>query len=447
MAKSESIFLCNSCGNEFSKWSGQCPACGDWNTLREATGLITGPKRGRARPASLVSSTHKLTQPREVLTQRSKLTWPTKITEFDRVLGPGLTAGGVYLLAGEPGIGKSTILTQLTIEVSAQKRRVLYVCAEESPAQVATRIDRLSKQKFKNEHIFLLGTSAIEAVLETLTKPQEKGAEFALVIVDSIQTVATSLADGQAGTPSQIRACTNLLSQVAKDRGIPLILVGHVTKAGTVAGPKLLEHMVDAVLQLEGDRHYDLRLLRGVKNRFGPTDETGLFQMTSSGLESITDPNAAFLTEADTPKPGSAISLIMEGTRPLTVEIQALTVASELAIPRRVAQGVPLPRLQLICAILTKHLNLKLGTVDVFVNITSGLSLREPAADLAIALAIYSSYKNIPLPAKSVAIGELGLLGEIRPVPFLDKRLKQAKTLGFKRFFTPEDKSLKQIKL
>jgi DNA repair protein RadA/Sms len=213
-----------------------------------------------------------------------------------------------------------------------------------------------------------------------------------------------------------------------------------------VAGPKLLEHMVDVVLQLEGDRHYDLRLLRGIKNRFGPTDETGLFQMTSAGLTGITDPNAAFLGKL-AQAPGSAVSLIMEGTRPLTVEIQALTVASELAMPRRVAQGIPLPRLQLICAILTKHKHLKLGTYDVFVNVTSGLNIREPAADLAIALAIYSSYKNKALPAKSVCIGELGLLGEIRPVPFLDKRVKQAKALGYKQFFTPETNTLKEIKL
>jgi DNA repair protein RadA/Sms len=359
-------------------------------------------------------------------------------------LGPGLTAGGVYLVAGEPGIGKSTLLTQLTLEVSRQKRRVLYVCAEESPSQVATRISRLSRQKYNNDHIFLLGTPMLEAVMETLRKPQGKDG-FDLVIVDSIQTVSTALVDGQAGTPSQIRACTNMLSQAAKELGIPLVLVGHVTKAGVVAGPKLLEHMVDVVLQLEGDRHYDLRLLRGIKNRFGPTDETGLFQMTSEGLSSITDPNAAFLGQRQETAPGSAISLVMEGTRPLTVEIQALCVASELAIPRRVAQGISLPRLQLICAILTKHGHLKLGNFDVFVNVTSGLSIREPAADLAIALAIQSSYKDKPLPKKSVAIGELGLQGEIRPVPFLDKRLKQAKTLGFNKFFTPDDLVLKAI--
>lgn len=442
MAKSGSLFLCSSCGNEFSKWTGQCPACGEWNTLVEASGLVAPQRGSKPRRTTMTVPV----RPRDVLADKSRLTFKTKITEFDRVLGPGLTAGGVYLLAGEPGIGKSTLLTQLTVQ-TASAGRVLYVCAEESPAQVATRIARISNEKYPNEHIFLLGTNVLEAVLETLNKPQAASDRFSLVIVDSIQTVTTSLADGQAGTPSQIRACTNLLSESAKATGTPMILVGHVTKAGTVAGPKLLEHMVDAVLQLEGDRHYDLRLLRGIKNRFGPTDETGLFRMTSSGLESITDPNAVFLDQSPKAAPGSAVSLIMEGTRPLTVEVQALCVPSELAIPRRVAQGIPLPRLQLICAILTKHLHLKLGSFDVFVNVTSGLNIREPAADLALALAIYSSYKNKPLPDKSVCIGELGLLGEIRPVPFLDKRLKQAKQLGFKQFFTPEAKSLKLIKL
>src|SRR3989344_9643056 len=303
MTKSISLFLCSNCGNEFTKWSGQCPACGEWNSLSEASALIAPTKASHRRRNPLAQ----LTTPKAVLADKNRFTWSTQLGEFDRVLGPGLTAGGVYLLAGEPGIGKSTILTQLTLKASTAKRgQVLYVCSEESPTQVAARIDRLSAKKYSNEQITLLGTSTLEDILETLSKPKETTTNFALVIVDSIQSVATGMVDGQAGTVSQIRACSNLLIQAAKSTGIPIILVGHVTKAGTLAGPKLLEHMVDVVLELEGDRHYDLRLLRGLKNRFGPTDETGLFQMTSMGLIDITDPNAVFLNKQTRAEPRSA---------------------------------------------------------------------------------------------------------------------------------------------
>ncbi len=418
--------MCSSCGNEFTKWVGQCPACGQWNTLQEVSSLL--PKK-RARKTTTAAV---LYTPKEAIKSVQKQTVLTGIGELDRVLGPGLTAGGVYLLAGQPGIGKSTLLTQLALSMSKDTTsNVLYVCSEETPPQVAHRIGRLSSKNDQTEHINLLGTSDLGSILSTLTKLPT------VVIVDSIQSIATETVDSQPGTMAQIRACTNLLIETAKSLAIPVILVGHVTKQGSIAGPKLLEHMVDVVLQLEGDRRHDLRLLRGTKNRFGPTDETGIFQMTSNGLVILDDPTSLFLSTQEKPVPGSALSILMEGTRPLTCEIQALTIPTQMPIPRRVAQGITTARLQLICAIVTKHCLINLGNTDVYVNVTGGLTIREPAADLAIALAIVSSARNLPLP-KSVCMGELGLLGEIRPIPYLDRRLKQAKQMGYKVFFTPQ---------
>ncbi len=431
--------MCSSCGNEFSKWAGQCPACHEWNTITEVN--FNSPLKATSKSRGDLKS---LT-PSAAIKSAIKSTFPTNISELDRVLGPGITQGGVYLLAGEPGIGKSTLLTQLAISVAGGAQSVLYLCSEETPSQVGTRISRLSIKSADIEHINLLSISVVEDVLNYLSKTETAPS---LIIVDSIQSISSEQIPGVAGTMSQIRACTNLLIHLAKTSGIPIILVGHVTKAGSIAGPKLLEHMVDAVLELEGDRHYDLRLLRGIKNRFGPTDETGIFKMDHTGLQPVSDPSQFFLTNRPLSAPGSALTMIMEGTRPLIIEVQALTVHSELAIPRRVASGIPGTKLQLICAVLTKHLHLNLSDQDVFVNVTGGLTLREPAADLAVALAIISSFKNLPLPEKSLAIGELGLLGEVRPVAYLDKRLKEAKNLGYTATFTPEKyPTLKQISL
>jgi DNA repair protein RadA/Sms len=424
MSKSITIFFCNSCGNEFAKWSGQCPACHEWNTLVEATPFLKtqrgGAKKASTKPAETFSV-------KQALTSEKGYTFSTGIGEFDRVLGPGLTRGGVYLLAGQPGIGKSTLLTQLAISVPHE---VFYVCSEENPAQVATRIKRLSKKETSNIH--LLNTSLVDSVCETIAKNPDS-----LVIIDSIQSVYTNQNATTPGSPSQIRDSASLLIQTAKEHSVPLIIVGHVTKDGNIAGPKMLEHMVDTVIDLSGDRQHLLRLLRTIKNRFGPTDETGIFQMTSGGLEEVKNPGAILLEGRIHNAPGSCLTMIMEGTRPLTIEIQALVVSSPLPIPRRIAKGISTNRLQLICAILTKHLHLPIGEKDVFVNVTGGLDVKDPGADLGIALAIISSAKDIPLPENSICFGELGLLGEIRKVGFADKMLKEAKALGYERIFSP----------
>jgi len=434
--KSSVVFMCNSCGNEFPKWSGQCTVCKEWNTIVEVTSFA----RPKKNSSGLVGAHHDAPiTPSEATKSQNSTTFSTNIGEFDRVLGHGLTRGGVYLIAGQPGIGKSTLLTQLAIALTPSspppsegggKVGVLYVCSEENPSQVASRIQRLSPDN--TDHIRLLNTSSLEVILSQLSL-----LNCQLCIVDSIQSIATDQNATTAGSPSQIRDCANYLIRTAKETNIPMIIVGHVTKDGDIAGPKMLEHMVDVVLQLEGDRQHELRLLRGIKNRFGPTDETGIFKMTGDGLMQVKDPSQFLLEGRLTKTPGSALGLIMEGSRPMTAEIQALVVDSAIPIPRRIAKGINANRLQLICAILTKHLKLSLGTKDVFVNVTGGLNINEPGVDLAIALAIISSVKNKALPENSICFGELGLLGEIRNVSFQDKRLKEAKALGYKHIYSP----------
>jgi len=454
MPKSTSVFFCNSCGNEFAKWAGQCPACHEWNTLVEATPFL---KTARTKTGQKVSL-----KPAESFTVKTALssqtgyTFSTGIGEFDRVLGPGLTKGGVYLLAGQPGIGKSTLLTQLALSLQPPLSRgggqqaggVLYVCSEENPAQVASRITRLQGLSSQADHIQLLNTSCVENIIESLKPTTSNQEPITLCIVDSIQSVSTVTNPTTPGSPSQIRDSASYLIQAAKEHSVPLIIVGHVTKDGDIAGPKMLEHMVDTVLELSGDRQHLLRLLRTVKNRFGPTDETGIFRMDGGGLTEVKDPGAILLEGRVKNAPGSCLTMVMEGTRPLTVEIQALVVASPLPIPRRIAKGISGNRLQLICAILTKHLNLSLATKDVFVNVTGGMDVKDPGADLGIALAIVSSVKDKPLPENSICFGELGLLGEIRKVGFTDKMLKEAKSLGYTTVFSPlSHTSLRSIKI
>lgn len=349
--------------------------------------------------------------------------------EFDRVLGGGLVPGSLVLLGGDPGIGKSTLLLQTALRVAEQGRTVLYIAAEESPEQIKLRADRLGAP---SEGVLLLAETALDRALEEATQLRP-----ALVIIDSIQTVYLSELDSSPGSVSQLRDCTGRVLQFAKRTGIPVFLIGHVTKEGLIAGPRVVEHMVDVVLYLEGERFHQHRVLRAAKNRFGSTNEIGVFEMSDAGLIDVGNPSELFLSERVANAAGSAVVAVLEGTRPILIEVQALTSAAGYGTPRRVATGFDATRLQLLVAVLTKHAGLRLADQDVFVNVTGGIRIVEPAADLAVALAIASSASGIPLETDAVYIGEVGLAGEVRGVHSLERRLQEAARLGFARAYVP----------
>ena len=346
------------------------------------------------------------------------------------MLGGGIVPGEVILMIGEPGIGKSTLLTQLAMRLD----KVAYICGEESPGQVRLRVDRLAKEKGERREevgMQMLAETDVDMIIASINK-----LDLSLVIIDSVQTLYSSDLPGLAGSISQIRECTARLIGYAKSKNVPVVLVGHVTKDGEMAGPKVLEHMVDAVLELTGDRYYDLRLLRTQKNRFGATDEVGVFRMVESGLTEVANPSEFFLSEREEGAVGSAITVIMEGTRPVLVEVQALVVESELPVPRRVSQGVDVRRVQILLGVLQKYARLPIGNKDVFVKVTGGLMVKEPAIDLAICLAVASSTTGKALAKKAVAMGEVGLLGEIRSVSWGEKRVKEATKLGYTKIYS-----------
>jgi DNA repair protein RadA/Sms len=352
--------------------------------------------------------------------------------EFDRVMGGGIVPGSVTLLAGDPGIGKSTLLLHVLSAVGG-----MYVSGEESGEQIKLRAKRMH---IDGANIMVLAETLLEGITEALAKSMSP-----LIVIDSIQTMSSQELDGMAGSVGQIRYCAEGFVTFAKSRGIPILIIGHVTKEGEIAGPKVLEHMVDTVLYLEGERYQDARILRTLKNRFGPIEEVGIFEMKENGLKEIANPSEIFLQDRVKNVPGSVITVIMEGSRPLLAEIQALVVPSQLAIPRRVANGFDYNRLQLITAILSKRLGIPLGTSDVFVNVSGGLKLSEPAADLAVSLAILSSFKNKAVDAKTAVFGEVGLLGEVRRVGQEERRMKEAKRLGFTIILSPQ--KVRNIKL
>ncbi len=420
MPKTSVRYVCQNCGQEFLKWSGQCGSCGEWNTLVETAVTAPRSKNNRSSKNRAASQIIKFSQVKGKEFIRLK----TGIHELDRVLGGGLVPGSVVLLAGEPGIGKSTLLTQLAIKL---KENILYVCGEESPEQIKLRINRLGQA---GDNLSFLPTTDVDDVVAS-------SSDAKILIVDSIQTMATSDLTGMAGSVGQIRECAFRLLNYAKETGIVVFLVGHITKEGVIAGPKILEHLVDTVLYLEGDRRHEFRVLRSQKNRFGSVDEVGVFLMTGKGLEEVANPSDIFLEERQKNVPGSCVTAVMEGTRPVLVEIQALVVPTQLAVPRRIGTGVDPRRLQLLTAVLTKRARLPLGNMDVYVNVAGGLNLKEPAADLGICLAIASSCKNKALGGSTAAFGEVGLLGEIRKVSFSDKRIQEAKKLGYSKVIGP----------
>ncbi len=426
MARKRTEFICQECGYSAPKWVGRCPDCGEWNTLVEQAvverrfgqvSLGTGPA-----PQSVPQRLSDI--PTEGF-RRIDVPMP----EFSRVLGGGVVPGSMVLIGGDPGIGKTTLLLQVSALMAQNGAPVLYVSGEESPQQIRMRADRLG---LAADELYLLAETNLEAIL-THAQNLKPG----MLVVDSIQTVYTADLDAMAGGVSQVRECAGRLMTLAKREGIPVFLVGHVTKAGNLAGPRVLEHMVDTVLYLEGERYHAYRLLRGVKNRFGSTNEVGVFQMTQRGMVEVSNPSEAFLAERMTAVPGSAVAVILEGTRPLLVEVQALTTPTSFSTPRRTANGIDFNRLLLLTAVLSKRVGLPLGNQDVFVNVVGGLKIAEPAADLSIATAIASSLQGRPVLADLAVIGEIGLSGELRSVTQVERRLHEAAKLGFKQVLLP----------
>lgn len=422
MSTSKILYACAHCDAQYPKWQGQCDECGKWGTVKEvaAEGVAT---------AAVVT----------IGGTGAAERMATGMREVDSVLGGGLVRGSLVLLAGDPGIGKSTLVLQMAAGIAASGGEILYACGEESPEQVGMRIERLgiAPVAFK----FLTNTDVRVAVSALAThRPR-------LAVVDSVQTLSDASLEGVAGSVSQIRAVASQLLEAAKRTGVPIILIGHVTKDGAVAGPKVMEHLVDAVLYLEGDSTHQYRLLRGTKNRFGPTNQVGVFSMEERGLVEVANPSELFLRQGGKPLPGSAVSVVMEGNRPFLIELQALTNKTNYGYPKRAASGFDLSRLELLLAVLSRRGGLKLENQDVFVNIVGGLRVKDPALDLAAALAVASSLANVPMPEKSIVLGELGLGGEIRPVSRLEERVAEAKRLGFNRLFVPgKDSGMSDIK-
>lgn len=456
MAKSSSVFVCQNCGWSSAKWVGQCSDCNTWNSMVEEIPAESISKKKTGKKQKVEDFTISFSQVDSTSASKSRLS--TNIGELDRVLGGeksnyGMVPGAVMLIGGEPGIGKSTLLTQMVVGMlqpnknsKSNNQKFMYVCGEENPAQVVLRIERITKQ-FKNkatinkDNLVFVTTSDVDAITKAMQKIKPS-----CVVVDSIQTVTTSDLNGAAGSVGQIRECAERLTTTAKVLHIPLFLVGHVTKEGIISGPKVLEHIVDSVLDLSGDRTGDLRILRAIKNRFGATDEVGVFRMCEFGFESVTNPSELFLEYADSNVPGSATVCVMEGTRPLLVEIQALVVASQLAMPRRVGRGIKLPRIQVLTAVLEKHCKLPLGSTDVFASVAGGFEVKEPSVDLGLAVAMACSLNNKHIKEKTVFIGEIGLLGEIRSVNLLDRRIKEAKRLGYTNIISKKThKSIKDV--
>ncbi len=425
--KTKVRYVCTECGSVQMKWMGKCPDCDEWNTLEET--MIQPSSGASSNGTALMGAPQPLSLPSIPAEPSRRLVLSNG--ELNRVLGGGIVPGAGILVGGDPGIGKSTLLLQMAADVAGQGGTVLYVSAEESAYQIGRRATRLG---ITDERLFVLADTILEQVLERIIQMRP-----ALVIVDSVQAIHSSANTSAAGTVSQVRDCTAHLLRLIKQENIPLFLVGHVTKEGTIAGPRVLEHMVDTVLQLEGERFHAYRLLRSIKNRYGSTNEVGVFEMSEDGMTEVANPSELFLAERLPNASGSAIAVPMEGSRPLLVEVQALASATAFSQPRRTGNGVDFNRLLLVTAVLSKRVGLNLSTQDLFVNVIGGMKIGEPAADMAIAAAIASSYRNVPVAADMAILGELGLSGELRSVGHLPRRLQEAAKLGFKRAIVPRN--------
>ncbi|AOZ49519.1 DNA repair protein RadA [Chromobacterium vaccinii] len=424
MAKNKTVFSCTECGGQSPKWQGQCPHCNAWNTLTEA---VAAPAAAGPRFQSWAANVTKVQKLSEVQTEETPRD-PSGIDELDRVLGGGIVRGAVVLIGGDPGIGKSTLLLQALSQIG-QNRKVLYVSGEESAQQIALRASRLA---LDTSSVDLLAEICIENILATLKREQPE-----VVVIDSIQTLYTEQVTSAPGSVSQVRECAAQLTRMAKQSGITVLLVGHVTKEGSLAGPRVLEHMVDTVLYFEGDSHSSYRMIRAIKNRFGAVNELGVFAMTDRGLKGVSNPSAIFLSSYRDDVAGSCVLVTQEGTRPLLVEIQALVDDCHGFQPKRLTVGLEQNRLAMLLAVLHRHGGVACFDQDVFLNAVGGVKINEPAADLAIILAMVSSLRNKALPEKLVVFGEVGLAGEVRPVTRGQERLKEAAKLGFTRAIVP----------
>jgi len=432
MAKIKSKYVCQNCGYETTGYLGKCPECGTWSSLVEERNTMSAPKDTEIEVFDSIPPM-RLSE----IEMNTEIRFSTNISEFDRVLGGGIVKGSLVLIAGDPGIGKSTILLQTSGELCKQSKKVLYVSAEESASQVKLRAERLG---VKSDNLYIYPQTNLE-----LIKKHIENLNPDLVIVDSIQAIYTSYIQSSAGSVSQIRECCNLLMQVAKTQNVSIIIIGHVTKEGNIAGPKVLEHMVDTVIQFEGDKYKTYRILRSIKNRFGNTSEVGIFEMSENGLKEVVNPSELFLKEySQTQTPGSTIIVTSEGTRPLLVEIQALVGTTPYPAPRRVANGVDIGRVLQILAVLEKRIGLNLSKQDVYVNVIGGIDVNEPAADLGIALAIVTCVRDVVFDLQTAIVGELGLSGEIRAVTQIEKRINEAQKLGFKRIIIPDANNVQE---
>lgn len=426
MSRQRSVYRCAECGRDHAKWAGRCEGCGAWNSIAEEPLILAATRRTGGRKASPEPTREP--QPLAAVAPSSLVRWTTGIPEFDFVMGGGIVPGSLALIGGEPGIGKSTLLLQTAARLRAAGRHVLYASGEESPEQIRLRADRLVEDAGP---VLVLGETRLESILEAT---RSTGAE--LLVLDSIQTVYTDQLESAPGSVGQVRECAARLMRFAKDSGTAVIVVGHVTKGGAIAGPKTLEHIADTVLYFEGESSLDYRLLRATKNRFGSVDELGVFSMTERGLAAVPNPSAVFLSVRSEGSSGSAVTALMEGTRPVLVEVQALAAPSGYGTPQRVATGLDPKRLAVLLAVLERRGGASFAQLDVFVQVTAGVRLREPGADLAVAAALLSSLHNRPTPADALYLGEIGLGGEIRPIGGIERRLAEAGRLGFTRAFT-----------
>lgn len=426
MAKSKTVFRCQQCGFESAKWNGKCPSCGTWNSLIEE---IVQPAAAGAASARKKTDLSDFIQALEAVSTQEDIRYHTGIGELDRVLGGGLVKGSIVLLGGEPGIGKSTLLLQIC-EFLGASHSVLYVSGEESTKQIKLRAERLH---VTTESLYLLANNDAQSICDTIA-----ACEPEIVIIDSIQTMQCSDLSSSPGSLTQVRECTNLFMHIAKQYEIPIFIVGHVNKDGAIAGPKVMEHIVDAVLYFEGDRKYSYRILRAVKNRFGSTNEIGVFEMMEQGLQEVLNPSAMLLEDRPINVSGTCVTCVMEGSRPILAEVQVLVTKSSLPSPRRMANGFDFNRVAIILAILEKRCGLFYGTLDVYLNVVGGFRLDEPSGDLAVALCLYSSLRDKAIDEHVTAFGELGLGGEVRSISNLTQRIREAERMGFTTCVMPK---------